>query len=129
MTMRAVSLTKLGDASHLIDADVPKPSSASAGAVLIRVKAAAFNPIDYQLRQGGFPTMTLPATLGFDVAGTVESVGAAVRSLAVGDEVYAYLGGPSMAGGYAEDVEDIVDIHFATVRAAAAHAARVRRRA
>ena len=35
----------------------------------------------------------------------------------------------TMAGGYAEDVEDIVDIHFATVRAAAAHAARVRRRA
>lgn len=103
MTMRAVSLTKLGDASHLIDADVPKPVPA-AGAVLIRVKAAAFNPIDFQLRQGGFPTMTLPATLGFDVAGTVESVGAAVRSLAVGDEVYAYLGGPGMAGGYAEYV-------------------------
>jgi acetoin utilization deacetylase AcuC-like enzyme len=35
----------------------------------------------------------------------------------------------SMAGGYAEDVEDIVDIHHATVRAAAAHAARQRRRA
>ncbi|MFY8134412.1 MAG: hypothetical protein ACOVKS_05385, partial [Aquimonas sp.] len=28
----------------------------------------------------------------------------------------------SMAGGYANDVEDIVDIHFATVRAALAHA-------
>ena len=35
----------------------------------------------------------------------------------------------TMAGGYAENVEDIVDIHFATVRGAAAHARRVLRRA
>jgi hypothetical protein len=29
----------------------------------------------------------------------------------------------SMAGGYAEDVDDIVDIHYATVAAAARHCA------
>ena len=35
----------------------------------------------------------------------------------------------SMAGGYAQDVEDIVDIHFATVVQAAEHARRWARHA
>jgi NADPH:quinone reductase-like Zn-dependent oxidoreductase len=101
--MRAVSLTEFGDAKNLIDRTLPKPSVKS-HEVLIRVKAAAFNPIDYQLRQFGFPSMKLPVTLGFDVSGVVEARGDAVTSLDRGHEVFAYLGGPGLAGGYAEFV-------------------------
>ncbi|HEV8388557.1 MAG TPA: MGMT family protein, partial [Dongiaceae bacterium] len=43
--------------------------------VLIRVKAAGFNPTDYQLRQAGHPDLTPPIVLGRDVSGIVEACG------------------------------------------------------
>lgn len=101
--MQAVSLTSFGAADNLIDQTLPKPTP-KPHEVLIRVKAVSFNPIDYQLRRSGYPTMKLPVTLGFDVAGVIEACGAEVKSLQAGDEVFAYLGGPSLAGGYAEYV-------------------------
>jgi NADPH:quinone reductase-like Zn-dependent oxidoreductase len=101
MKMRAVRLAGLGDASQLTEVDLTVPV-ARPHEVLIRVKAVAFNPIDYQLRQVGATTMRLPVTLGFDVAGIIEARGADVSALSIGDEVCAYLGGPSLAGGYAQ---------------------------
>ena len=50
--------------------------------VLIRVKAAAINPVDYKLGR------MLGPVAGLDVAGVVESVGSNVTSLKVGDEVW-----------------------------------------
>ena len=50
--------------------------------VLIRVKAAAINPVDYKLGR------MLGSVVGLDVAGVVESVGSNVTSLNVGDEVF-----------------------------------------
>ncbi|XP_009395684.2 2-methylene-furan-3-one reductase [Musa acuminata AAA Group] len=58
--------------------------------VLIKVVAAALNPVDYKRRQGKFKATDspLPTVPGYDVAGVVVKVGSQVKNLKVGDEVY-----------------------------------------
>jgi NADPH:quinone reductase-like Zn-dependent oxidoreductase len=61
--------------------------------VLIRVRAAGINPVDYKVRQGnlaGRIPHSFPLIPGWDAAGVVEQVGPAVTDIAPGDEVYAY---------------------------------------
>lgn len=60
--------------------------------VLVRVEAAGLNALDEKIRLGEFRQVLrydLPLVLGNDLAGTVIGVGSAVRSVEVGDEVYA----------------------------------------
>lgn len=67
----------------------PEPG---AGEILVRVQAAALNPVDYKFRQGMLRPIVrprLPMTLGSDLAGTVEAVGAGATKFAVGDRVFA----------------------------------------
>jgi len=59
--------------------------------VLIGVRAAAVNPIDFKLRSGvqrALVRWKLPHTLGMDAAGVVEAVGDEVTRFSPGDEVY-----------------------------------------
>jgi NADPH:quinone reductase-like Zn-dependent oxidoreductase len=81
------------------DVPVPRPGR---GEVLIKVLAASVNPVDYKMRSGEFipPGMTMPATLGRDIAGIVKGVGRDVSRLKAGDEVFALLDRDH--GGYAE---------------------------
>jgi len=73
--------------------------------VLVRVRAAALNPLDWHEMRGEPRVMRLrsglrtpnEARLGVDVAGVVESVGEAVTRFAVGDEVFG-----SCRGAFAE---------------------------
>jgi len=72
---------------RLESADVPTPGK---GEVLVRVRAAAANPIDWRVRSGDAKLMTgrrFPRGLGNDFAGIVEAVGAGVSRLRAGDEV------------------------------------------
>jgi NADPH:quinone reductase-like Zn-dependent oxidoreductase len=71
------------------------------GEVLIKVKAAGLNPVDYKIRSGEFAKKEtkLPAVPGRDVSGTVESIGRGVTGLKPGEDVYAFL--KSHSGGYA----------------------------
>src|SRR6266478_842700 len=82
--MRAVQLTHIGKA--LEHADVPIPEIGSSD-VLIRVAAAGICHSDAHYRAGISKIDDLPLTLGHEVAGTVEKVGAQVASLAAGDRV------------------------------------------
>jgi NADPH:quinone reductase-like Zn-dependent oxidoreductase len=59
------------------------------GEVRLAVRAAAVNPTDIALRQRGDDTTQPPWVPGMDAAGTVESVGAGVERVAVGDEAMA----------------------------------------
>jgi NADPH:quinone reductase-like Zn-dependent oxidoreductase len=70
--------------------------------VLIRVRAAGVNPIDWKLRNWG-PRAGKPQEriLGFDVAGVVAAAGKNVKGWRAGDEVVA-LTSPAGGGGYAE---------------------------
>jgi NADPH:quinone reductase-like Zn-dependent oxidoreductase len=97
--MKAVRIHRFGGPEVLQLDDIAKPE-ASDGKLRIRVAAASVNPVDYKIRDGGYPKVTdndLPVTLGRDVAGVVET---AVGTFAVGDEVYAHLDWAD--GGYAE---------------------------
>lgn len=86
---------------HIDDIPMPKPGR---GEVLIKVLAASVNPVDYKMRSGQFkpPGMTMPTTLGRDIAGVVIVVGREVPRINVGDDVYALLDRDH--GGYAEFV-------------------------
>ena len=72
-------------------ADVPEPEVGD-GDVLVKVGAAAINPLDTKIRNGELKRLLkyqTPFVLGHDVAGVVTRVGAAVRDFQAGDEVYA----------------------------------------
>ncbi|KAL6969455.1 2-methylene-furan-3-one reductase [Sarracenia purpurea var. burkii] len=77
--------------------------------VLIKVVAAALNPVDFKRRQGKFKATDspLPTVPGYDVAGVVVKVGNEVKNLKEGDEVYGdinekALEGPKQFGSLAE---------------------------
>jgi NADPH:quinone reductase-like Zn-dependent oxidoreductase len=90
--MRAIVVNEWGGRDKLELADVEPPPVAPDG-VLVRVRAAAVNPVDYKVREGklagAFP-FHFPVILGWDAAGVVEKVGPAVTWFRPGDEVYGY---------------------------------------
>jgi alcohol dehydrogenase len=74
--------------------------------VLITVRAASLNPLDFKVRDGKTKLvlpLKPPVALGCDVAGVVAAVGAQVTKFAVGNEVFARLEKLRM-GGLAEQV-------------------------
>jgi NADPH:quinone reductase-like Zn-dependent oxidoreductase len=68
--------------------DLPEPSLGSDTDVRVRVRAAALNHLDLFV-VGGLPNVHIvpPWIIGSDAMGTIESVGAAVKDVAVGDQV------------------------------------------
>ncbi|WP_329118936.1 NADP-dependent oxidoreductase [Streptomyces sp. NBC_01465] len=91
--MRAVVLTSFGGPEVLETAEVeiPEPGPAQ---VRIKVRAAAVNPVDAGERAGAFGGEAgVRVGLGWDVAGTVDAVGAGAGSWSVGDEVVGLLYG------------------------------------
>ncbi|GJE88772.1 zinc-binding alcohol dehydrogenase family protein [Phanerochaete sordida] len=64
--------------------DIPGPLP---GFVVVEVRAAALNPLDWIMRDTGMFVDQWPAILGNDAAGVVTAVGEGVTNLAVGDRV------------------------------------------
>ncbi len=89
--MKAARIHQFGGPEVIRIEDIATPEPRS-GEVLIRVRAASVNPVDYKIRQGGFlPQDKLPVTLGRDLSGTVERAGSSAESLKPGDAVFAML--------------------------------------
>ncbi|MBD2460152.1 NADP-dependent oxidoreductase [Oscillatoria sp. FACHB-1407] len=89
--MKAVRIHAYGGLETLTYEEVPLPAIAQDD-VLIRVHATAVNPVDWKIREGylqGFIDYDLPLTLGWDVSGVIEAIGAEVTDFKPGDEVYA----------------------------------------
>jgi len=86
--MKAAYLEKTGEPEVIQYGDLPDPAP-KAGEVLVRVGAAALNPIDTYIRSG-LVNMPLPKPFipGCDLAGTVLAVGASVKTFKVGDRVW-----------------------------------------
>lgn len=85
--MRAVRYHDHGGPEVLDVEDVSRPEPA-ADELLVRVEAAAVNPVDTYFREGSYPPGDLPWTPGSDVAGVVEDAGEET-DLETGDPVVA----------------------------------------
>ena len=106
-TMRAASYHRFGGPEVLTLTEQPIPKVAP-GEVLVRVRSAAVNPVDWKIMSGGLDALlvsSFPIIPGWDVAGVVEAVGIDVPEYAPGDEVIGYVRKDFVQGGtYAEFV-------------------------
>lgn len=102
-TMKAVRMHAYGGPEVLEFEDAPLPACTPED-VLVRVRAAAINPVDWKIREGDLQSMLhyrLPLIPGWDVAGEIVAIGADVETWAVGD---AIISRPDISreGAYAE---------------------------
>lgn len=101
-TMKAVRFHEFGGPEVLVLEDAPRPTP-SKGEMLVRVHAAAVNPVDWKVRKGGLKSLhpDFPQIPGFDVSGVVVAAGEGVTRFRVGDAIFAYLN-LRRGGAYAE---------------------------
>lgn len=104
--MKAMVLNSYGEKAEFETADMPK-AEAKPGHVVVRIAATSVNTVDTMIRVLGQEQLPfapdLPAILGMDFAGTVDSVGEDVTEFSPGDEVYGCAGGlADLKGALAE---------------------------
>jgi NADPH:quinone reductase-like Zn-dependent oxidoreductase len=105
--MKAVQIKRYGNEDVLELAEVGRPTPGD-NELMVKVRAAAVNPVDWKIRDGLGDIFGLkpPLILGCEVAGTVEALGGpsrtGIKDFVGGDEVYGYLS--AYSGGYAEYV-------------------------
>ncbi|MFJ8447540.1 NADP-dependent oxidoreductase [[Kitasatospora] papulosa] len=91
--MKAISYSRYGSADVLEYGERPDPK-VGPDTVLVKVRAAAVNPVDWKAREGYLQAgleAVFPVIPGWDVSGVVVQPGAAVDEFAVGDEVIGYV--------------------------------------
>ena len=84
----------------LLDLDLPKPEPAGHD-LLVRIESVSVNPVDTKVRAPGKPARTTPLVLGWDAAGVVDAIGAAVAMFKPGDKVF-YAGDITRPGSNSE---------------------------
>jgi NADPH:quinone reductase-like Zn-dependent oxidoreductase len=103
--MKAIAISEFGGPDKLQLIDLPAPEAKEAE-ILVQVKAAGVNPVDWKIREGYIKDLfpyEFPIILGWDAAGIVERTGSKVTRFKEGDEIFAYCRKPSVHGGtYAE---------------------------
>ncbi|MFI6339404.1 zinc-binding dehydrogenase [Streptomyces sp. NPDC050535] len=123
--MRAAVVTAFGgpEAVEIVETDVPEPGARQ---IRIKVAAAALNPVDAGVRAGVFGGAGRRLGLGWDVAGTVDALGAEA-GWTVGDQVVAMAYGALKSLGTHADyvVVDADAVAVAPASLDAAHAATV----
>lgn len=89
--MNAIQYSSYGGIDVLqLNENVEKPT-VSPNHIVVRVKAASINPIDWKVREGflkEFVPLHFPVTIGGDFSGVVEEVGKGVTEFKAGDEVF-----------------------------------------
>ncbi len=98
ISMKAMVYYEFGSPDVIQSVEIEKPVPGEKE-VLVKVRAAALNPLDSHLMKGvprllqiifkpPIPTKEKPGQIGRDVAGVVEAVGKDVREFKPGDEVF-----------------------------------------
>ncbi|MHC3474004.1 NADP-dependent oxidoreductase [Streptomyces sp. 7R007] len=91
--MKAISYRRYGGVDVLEYGEVRDPK-VGPDAVLVEVRAAAVNPVDWKCREGyldGMLDAVFPVVPGWDVSGVVVRPGVSVTEFAAGDEVVGYV--------------------------------------
>lgn len=110
--MKAALIDRYGSKAPIRVADIPVPSIGDKD-LLVQVRAASVNPLDFKIRRGKLKVLLkyrFPLVLGNDLSGIVTAVGAGVTRFKPGDAIYARLD-KDRIGAFAE---------FAAVREGAA---------
>ena len=94
--MKSAQINRYGGSEVIdINQNTPEPTLSS-GKVLVSIKSAGVNPVDWKIREGAFQQMIhlqFPFTLGMDFSGVIKQVGEGVSSdFKQGDEVYGQAG-------------------------------------
>ena len=103
--MKRIQYFKYGSPEELRLADVDRPKPGR-GQILVQVRAASVNPMDWKIRRGEMKMMSgsrFPRGLGHDFSGVVDAVGPDVARFKAGDEVFGVTSIPQ-AGAFAEYV-------------------------
>lgn len=117
-SLRSMRFHRFGG-PEVIQSETLDQSGPDAGQILVAVRAASVNPVDFKIRSGKYPAVKndrLPYTPGRDVSGTVLACGAQASRFKPGDEVFGIVN--IYGGGYAEQVvldEDAVALKPATL--------------
>ena len=91
--MKAVQINKYSKDINVIINDIPVPKI-SDNEVLVRVKAAAVNPLEILILTGSVKLIqdyNMPLTLGNELSGIIEQVGKSVTKFKKGDKIYSRL--------------------------------------
>src|SRR5438477_3490135 len=99
--MKALAIRRYKGPMEMMELPRPEPGP---GELLVRVRAAGVNPVDYKIRDGAVKVLlpfSFPLTLGTDLAGDVEAIGPGVTKFKRGDAVYARLDNDRI-GAFAE---------------------------
>ena len=99
--MKAIQIHEYGDEDVLHYTDVERLEP-KADEILVKIHAAAVNPVDWKIRDGKGENfgMTLPLIPGADFAGTIAEIGADIKKFRKDEAVY----GKILLGCYAEYV-------------------------
>ena len=82
--MKAVRMVAVGQPLQMYEIPIPEIGERD---ILVHVRAAGICHSDAHYRAGRSPVRPLPMTLGHEVAGVVERVGAQVTRVKAGDRV------------------------------------------
>jgi NADPH:quinone reductase-like Zn-dependent oxidoreductase len=105
--MKAAVIDGYGGSGRLVVREVAEPAEPGTGQVLLRVRTASVNPVDWMIRKGQLRLVMpakFPLILGHDAAGEVEAVGPEVTRFQPGDAVYGGIDIRPQGGSYAERV-------------------------
>ena len=93
--MKAARIHAYGHSDQIVVEDISQPVPGPRE-VLVRIRDAGVNPIDWKIREGYMAKVvprTFPFTLGQDFCGEVLALGSEVTGVEAGDEVYGFANG------------------------------------
>src|SRR5213593_1112792 len=90
-SMKALTIRRYKAPMEMMELPRPEPGP---GDLLVHVRAASVNPLDYKIRDGVVKVLTpysFPLILGTDLAGDVAAIGPGTTKFRVGDAIYSRL--------------------------------------
>src|SRR5690606_21612836 len=102
-SMRAYVLKHYGGPEGSSLTEIPAPKAGPRD-LLVKVRAAGLNPVDFKFREGKLRAIQrprLPFVLGNEFAGEIIAIGSEVRNFQIGDHVFARIS-KDRGGAFAE---------------------------